>query len=481
MLPKKFIRLLLIVLATALIGCSPTLTEDDDISAALAQSPPPQPLPDITATVLTAVAQVTMPIVPTNAPDPTVTATALPIITVTPIATATFLPTPTVTATPYPTNFSAFCEKRELERVNYHATGISGFLPYVVLDDAVWQAEGAQTGLVGSDPLQARPFPPESNIEVIGFSPSGNWFAYIKEAAGQPWRSEPFVYLLSVAGETVKTLMPPETAEGKPYLGLTWISDELLMIQYISVPESSLGSYMVDSYSIFNAFTGEARNHLLDSLPDWDEWRTPYFSPDMTRVVYFTQSHNQIGTSIALWDIDEQAILWVKPFGSTIGIEEKTIGFNGFSQAAFWSPDSQAFVFTTGGQAANHAYQYASYLVDRNGLEERLLLSGSDLADVMALGGYWSPDSRFIYSTYQDTLVYDLATNQVVALCPDYSSNRVAWSPDSRFLAYDEKVGGEHHLLLFNVSNGEVTSLGKITRITSLLQWLENEAWLHTP
>ena len=482
MLPKTvllntFIRLLLVVLTSALIGCSPTPTVDDDISSALAQSSTPQPEPDVTATDLTTTAQVTMSVVPTNADDPTVTATASPTITVTPTATAT--PSPTVTATPYPTNFSAFCEKRELESVDDHATGISGFLAYVLLEGAAGQAESAQIALVGGEPMKARSPLPENDMAAIGFSPNDNWFAYIKDAADQPGGIEPYVYLLSVIGESLKTPMPPEIAEGKPYLWITWISDELLMIQYISLPASGLGSYMVDSYSIFNAFTGEERNDLLESLPDWDEWRTPYFSPDMTRVVYFTESHSQVSLSIALWDIEEQVILWTKPFRSVLGIAETSLG-GGFFQAAFWSSDSQAFVFTTGEQTANNDFQYATYLVDRNGLEERLLLSGSDLADVMALGGFWSPDGRFIYSSYRDTFVYDLATNEVVALCPDYSSYRVAWSPDSRYLAYDEKVRGEHHLLLFNVRTGEVTSLGKIRDISSL-QWLENEAWLDAP
>jgi hypothetical protein len=298
MLPKTFIRLLLIVLASALIGCSPTPTVDNDISPILAQSSTPQPEPDVTATDLTAMAQVTMLVVPTNTSTPTVTTTASPTITVTPIASATPSPTPspTVTATPYPTNFSAFCEKRELERVDNHATGITGFLAYVVIEDVAWQAEGAQTGLVGSDPLQARPFPPDSDIRVIGFSPSGNWFAYNKKDQSQPGGIEPYVYLLSVTGETRKTPLQPETVDGKPYLGITWISDELLMIQYIRVPTSGLGSgtYMVDSYAIFNAFTGEERNDLLDDLPDWDEWRTPYFSLDMTRVVYFTAASSSL-------------------------------------------------------------------------------------------------------------------------------------------------------------------------------------------
>jgi len=390
------------------------------------------------------------------------------------------MPSPTVTATPYPTNFSTFCEKRELERVDNHARGINGFLAYVVLEDAAWQAEGAQTGLVGGNPLQARSFPPDGDIRVIGFSPSGNWFAFNKKDPDQSGGIEPYVYLLSVAGETRKTPMQPETADGKPYLGLTWISDELLMIQYISLPSSGLGSYMVDSYAIFDAFTGEERNDLLDDIPDWDGWRTPYFSPDMTRVVHFSAPSSQIGESIALWDVEKQVILWTKPFRSITGIEENTLGFGGFSQAAFWSPDSQAFVFTTGGQAADHGHPYASYLVDRNGLEERLLLSSSDFAGVMALGGIWSPDSRFIYSSYRDILIYDLATDEIIALCTDYSSYRVAWSPDGQYLAYVERVSGENHLLLFYVTTGEVTSLGKIRDISGL-QWLDNEAWLDAP
>ena len=247
------------------------------------------------------------------------------------------------------------------------------------------------------------------------------------------------------------------------------------------MPEHGLRQ-LLDSYAIIDAFTGEERNELLESLSYWDRWTTPYFSPDMTRAVYVTDSRSPLGTSLALWDIERQTILWSRTFRSTLRVEENYIGSRGLSQAAFWAWNSSRFAFTTREPTSHpeNERQYSSYLVDRDGVAEHLLISSSNIADVMALGGLWSPDGRFIYYfIHGNSFVYDLALNQVIDLCANYSTY-VAWSPDSTYLAYIGRVNQEPHLLLFNIYTGEVVSMGAITAVLGL-NWIINEDWLTIP
>ncbi len=449
-MPAHKLCLLLIVLYTStLIGCTPSLFVND----------------------------ATTPI-PTTVPLIQPSSTAAGTITVSlPTVPATLIPLPTATP-PLPTHLALMCEKTELESVEGYVPGLSGILAYVVPADTGWQRGDGQSGIVGGRPLKSRPFPPVSNIETIGFSPDGNWFAYNKSLE-QPGRLEPFVYLLSDQGQTIMTPMPPKSEDETLFWFMTWISNGLMMIQYNRIPSSHGTTYLVDSYTIIDAFTGEEHNELLENLAHWDRWTTPYFSPDMNRAVYITDSRSPLGTSLVLWDTEHQSILWYRPFRSVLGVEEDYLGDRGFDQTVFWAPDGSGFVLTTGEPVSENEISYSSYLVDRDGITERLLVSSPSFTDVMVLGGLWSPDGRFIYYFHGNSFVYDLALNQVIDLCANYSTY-VAWSPDSTYLAYIGRVNQEPHLLLFNIYTGEVSSVGMIEDVFGL-RWVANEDWLTIP
>jgi hypothetical protein len=162
------LRLLFIVLyGTILISCTPFLSVNN------ADTPVPTK-------------------VPLTQPSSTATSTtAVPLLT----TTSTSVPSPTATP-PLPTYLALMCERTGLESVEEYVPGLSGILAYVVPADTGWERGDGQSGIVGGTPLQSRLFPPISNIEVIGFSPDGNWFAYNK-SSGRPGQLEPFVYLLS--------------------------------------------------------------------------------------------------------------------------------------------------------------------------------------------------------------------------------------------------------------------------------------------
>ncbi len=463
MLAHKPFLLFIFLCTSILISCTTSLFVQDTATPLPAQSSP-----DIFSNSSTNVAKETVVNTPTNNSSSETISITLPAVT----ATSVLLPTVTPSI---PINLALMCEKTELESVEEYVTGLNGILTYVVPSDTSWERGDGQSGIVGGTPLQSRPFPPVSNIDVIGFSPDSNWFAYAKPL-DQPGQLEPFVYLLSDQGQTIMTSMPAKAAEDNLFWFTTWISNTLMMIQYNKIPTGQGGTYVVDSYSIIDAFTGEERNELLESLTYWDRWTTPYFSPDMTRAVYVTDSRSPLGISLVLWDTEDKTVFWSKPFRSILGIEEDYIGDRGFSQTVFWSPDSSRFVFTTGEPASENSTNYSSYLVDQDGVTERLLVSSPNFSDVMVLGGLWSPDGRFVYYFHGNSFVYDLALDQVTELCANYSTY-VAWSPDSKYLAYVGRVNQEPYLLISNIYTGEVSGVAAIKDVLGL-NWVDNEKWL---
>jgi hypothetical protein len=466
MISHKSCLLATILCTTLLLGCFPSRHVNQTETSVLIQASPTAQLgSSVISNDSSVIALATLSSIATDqSASSTVTAPSpitIPALTAVPTA---LLPTPGSLA---PT-----CETMEPEAV-VNVTGLSGVLAYVVPATADWQTGNGQSGIVGGTPLQSRIFPPFSNIDVFGFSPDGNWFAYTRT---EPDQSEPFVYLLSDRGETITTPLPAKTKDTTLFWFMTWISNSLLMIQYNRAPTGFGGTYVVDSYAIFDAFTGDEHNELLETLSYWDKWTTPYFSPDMTRAVYVTDPGSPLGTSLVLWDTVHQSILWSRAFYSIMGIEEDYLGDRGLNQTVFWAPDGSRFVFTTEEPTSGDGSTYSSYLVDRDGVTERLLLNSPRLADVMVLGGRWSPDGRFIYYFYETSAVYDLASDQVVELCSNYST-LIDWSPDGSYLAYVGRVNQEPFLLLANVHTGEVSGVTALRDVYGL-EWLSSEGWL---
>lgn len=478
MISKKIIILgTLFILTILLIGCTSTLTEEVT----------PRPLASSSEEHLELVTAI-----PTSIPEKTIspisitqsTPTALLVEspTIIPISTSTVTitspPTPTSTAMPTPmspdVNFSLMCSggHNSLEE----GEGLTGVLAYVSLDNASWPDTDGQTGIIGGTPLQSQIFPPFQDIEVIGFSPDGDLFAFAKQAPGEIGKIQSSIYLISSDDKTIET--PISVPEGPNlYWYGTWISNDLIMVQTIRLPETGFGSYSVVSFSIYDAFTGEKRQDLFDSLPNHAPWLRVYFSPDMTRAVYFSDPRSSLGESIILWDIEKQTILWKDTFRSAIGLEETELGNSGFDQTAFWALDSSAFVFTIFNPNADNEHRYSSTLVNRDGTDARLLISSPNFENTMVLGGLWSPNGRFIYYFFPEkSYIYDLAKDEVTQLCSSFYSY-FAWSPNSESIAYREIIDGESYLVVYDIFSEESENIGKIRSISGL-EWITNEDWL---
>lgn len=449
-----------------LISCSSTLTVET--TPPLLSAEPEELLEPITMVPTSILERTTFPIV-------TPTASPLDSTTVIPTSTSTVIPTATTTPTPITpdADFSLMCSGEH--NSSEEGEGLTGVLAYISLDNASWPATDDQTGIIGGAFLDSQIFPPFQDIEVIGFSPDGNLFAFAKQVPGEIGQLQSSINLISSDGKTFET--PISVPEGPNiYWFGTWMTNELIMVQTIHLPGTGYGSYSVDSFSIYNAFTGEKRQDIFAGLPDYTPWQRVYFSPDMTRAVYFSDPRSSFGKSIILWDIEKQTILWQAAFQSALGLEETSLGYSGFDQTAFWAPDSSAFVFTTFNANADDEHQYSSTLVSRDGDERHVLLSSPTFENTMVLGGLWSPNGRFIYYFFENSYVYDLAKNEVTTLCSNFSSY-FAWAPNSESIAYPETINDENYLVVYDIFSAGSENIGKIRSISGL-QWITVEDWL---
>jgi Tol biopolymer transport system component len=115
---------------------------------------------------------------------------------------------------------------------------------------------------------------------------------------------------------------------------------------------------------------------------------------------------------------------------------------------AAWSPDGSTIAFT--GFIRD---TLGIYLVDTTGANLRLLREGE------GIGVTWSPDSRWIAFSSNDSLLAMTATGDSTKSLSDGSGNiRPSWSPEGLRIAFVKKTRG---LWLLNITSGAFIDLGR--------------------
>ncbi|MBE0557862.1 MAG: PD40 domain-containing protein, partial [Proteobacteria bacterium] len=139
-----------------------------------------------------------------------------------------------------------------------------------------------------------------------------------------------------------------------------------------------------------------------------------------------------------------------------------------------WSPDGSTIAFT--GLVGD---TIGIYLVDTTGAKLRLLRLGE------GIGVTWSPDSRWIAFSSNDSLIAMTATGDSMVNLTDGSGNiRPGWSPDGLRIAFIKKPNS---LWLLNVASGVLIDLGRSmvdypcwNPMTSELVYLEPDFYANT-
>lgn len=396
-------------------------------------------------------------------------------------STATFTPRPTPLTMEQPVG----CSNSQFPNLLNTEGGISGALGLVIRnlsESSFSDGSHAQASLLGGMPLQERVLlSPRHNIREIGFSPDGRWFAYqgkSNEVEGQP--PDPFINLLSVQGELLITPIPFQEGETNGYWFGSWINNELILLLYDLPPE--IEGESGHTFAILNPFTGERLQGILENLSGWNPFTTPYFSPDLTRVVFIRSGHQN--NTIVLWDLEQGKELWHQPFISDVHLYEIGLGLmSDFGKTVMWSFDSYAFIYSGWDQG-----EYMTYIVSRDG-ELTVLQKTPDPQGGIIYEGAWSPNGRYIVyiNDHFDTnmqvwsksiMLYDFALNQIIELCTGLKGvTEVIWSPNSDQIAFMTQVESGFQLLILNIYTGEVVSIGEVQNFLAA-KWLEDETWL---
>lgn len=455
-LPFFALLILLIVLA----NCTPATIEQESTPFSPSQRfPTATPLPTVTKTPAIFSTPIGNEIINISTPN-----------LVTPLSPTAILP---VTPMAFTGERPVSCHNSQPFETIGSEDGIAGILGVALRESN----ENLQAILLGGTPLQEKTlFPSTYDIRELGFSPDEKWFSYQQLNLTKEPPIEPFIYLISSQGEQLITPIPLQENETDGSWYSNWITNEWMLLSYNLPPDSD--SIFDHKIIIFNPFTGEKVEGILEGLIGWNKSATPYFSPDMTRVV-FVQPKQDTATLI-LWDLEQGQAIWEEDFGRgdarifEIGLG----GMSGFGNSVMWSSNSSTFVFSEWLQD-----EFVTRAISRVGEEKIIIQSPERWAAIHT--GVWSPDSRYLayvdgyFDNQKQTLVerlmlYDFILDERIELCSGLTDfKEVLWSPDSTHLAFAAQL----QLLTLNIYSGEIVSLGNIGNFLAA-KWLQGEEWL---
>ena len=337
--------------------------------------------------------------------------------------------------------------------------------------------------LVGGTPLTVQRLPTTEpsagSLNMIGFSPSGEWFAYY---TGSVPEAIPFkVHLISAGGEKVTTrpeyeFVPDqeETSAGM-WVNARWIAENRLIV---SIPEPEENNPDKVIRVILDPFTGEWFETILENIPEPYAHGDFTFDPNLRYVFYRANLEAGKGTktpATVLWDLENEKELW----------QSETLFYPyAAASAAVWAPDGSMVAFVgpevTTASVNGGRDSYGVYVLDLDSLKPRLITDFLSIYRSFSVSGLsWSPDGRYLAFrlvgekisegvTEEVIYLYDSVISDVIDLCPVIGESGVSvirglvWSPDSRYLAYvSDHFPSDRALLVIDVQTGTVSALAQ--------------------
>jgi len=301
----------------------------------------------------------------------------------------------------------------------------------------------------------------------FGISPDGNWLAYAPKITDlDPAKkfSKPQIILLAADGKRIEQRVDPSRFEeelqskccccqGYQFFDTfgKWINNDLL---YMNLGAASAGGQgaIASLPKIFNPFTGQWDEGILNNLPDIPEIIPGYagihpvgISPDLSRAVYDLGSDG-----LVLSDLDRDQIIWtaedmVTPYGTEIS----------------WSPDGAAAAVVNIFYVEQRDRRL--FLISRVGAAVDIVHSPYSFSEITPGELKWSPDGRYLafVDTSQAAMLYlyDTRVADYVFRCPlpglVYNVPTLVWSPDGKWIAFSDQPEGNLHLL--NTATEEIS------------------------
>ncbi len=330
-----------------------------------------------------------------------------------------------------------------------------------------------------------------SSVDLIGFSPNGEWLAY-KSGSYHDDNTPRLLHIVShdrgVDLGNISTRIEYEHDISEFRWGdALWINDEVMLV-YRLVEE--VPRYFYFEKELFDPFTGEWLKPSMSELN-----RKPHdavsISPDLTRVFYLGYMDDL--HAIILEDLDKGTVLWHSREGTSNTAFTNSVKV--WLGGAAWSPNSEWLAFV--GDDENDEQNV--YLLNRSGEIQVITDFYSQYQQsfktwvspfVSISGLQWSPDGRYLAigvsildsapelplgpaPQYYRLFLYDLENNRLIDHCwlsfalGIRAKNRaLTWSPDSQYIAHTNDLqtlsdGSKlpESLFIINIYTGEVNRL----------------------
>jgi hypothetical protein len=295
-------------------------------------------------------------------------------------------------------------------------------------------------------------------------SPNGQWLAYCQGP-------EPFVLewliIESANGEQMARLpINIDWFFGSP----DWLDNQRLVFDLWKDKSKPLLSVL--PVEVVNPFTGE-RQELASDYPDlfpsnagpggstmYFVTHTVVYHPSLDLVVYPKTPRDNNRAFVVLWD-------------RKANHEVASVGTGLFGHTPMWSPDGAQFVVaivTKAGELADDDSEFIEewFSVSREGKVQQLTHFGDYFSDVEIGRARWSPDGQYLafFLTTKPTQcdegenlsVMDMKTWQVTNYCVPgvmgIGGPSPIWSPDSRYVAFNDSVSTNPHVVIVDIEQG---------------------------